>query len=82
MKKSGLFYLYIMHTCMNICLFLCASVQVPFKVCLIRIFVFKGLSFDLGDSTVWEFMFPNNDKPLLKIPDAEDDLNDMDDDEV
>ncbi|XP_011446060.2 dynein regulatory complex subunit 7-like isoform X1 [Crassostrea angulata] len=41
----------------------------------------KGLSFDLGDSTVWEFMFPNNDKPLLKIPDAEDDLNDMDDDE-
>lgn len=62
--------------------FLCASVEVPFKVCLIRIFVFQGLSFDLGDSTVWEFMFPNNDKPLLKIPDAEDDLNDMDDDEV
>ena len=27
-------------------------------------------------------MFPNNDKPLLKIPDAEDDLNDLDDDEV
>lgn len=44
--------------------------------------MFQGLSFDLGDSTVWEFMFPNNDKPLLKIPDAEDDLNDMDDDEV
>lgn len=44
--------------------------------------MFQGLSFDLGDPTVWEYMFPNNDKPLLKIPDAEDDLNDMDDEEV
>ncbi|KAK3093928.1 hypothetical protein FSP39_021907 [Pinctada imbricata] len=42
----------------------------------------KGLSYDLGDCTVWEYMFPNNDKPLLRIPEAEDDILDgLDDDE-
>ena len=30
---------------------------------------FQGLSYDLGDCTKWEYMFPNTDKPLLQIPD-------------
>lgn len=41
----------------------------------------KGLSYDLGDCTRWEYMFPITEKPLLKIPDVEDDIGDLDDDE-
>ncbi|KAK3597164.1 hypothetical protein CHS0354_038091 [Potamilus streckersoni] len=33
----------------------------------------KGMNYDLGDCTQWEFMF-NTDKPLLQIPEAEDDI--------
>ena len=41
------------------------------------------MRYDLGDCTLWEFMFPSNDKPLLNIPDEEPDLMDgLDDDEV
>ncbi len=29
---------------------------------------FQGMSYDLGDAAVWEFFFPNVDKPLLVIP--------------
>lgn len=28
----------------------------------------QGLSYDLGDAAVWEFFFPNIDKPMLVIP--------------
>ncbi|KAH3848102.1 hypothetical protein DPMN_090451, partial [Dreissena polymorpha] len=41
----------------------------------------KNLSYDLGDCTRWEYMFPNTDKPLLQIPEAEDDILDGLDDE-
>ncbi|XP_045186908.2 dynein regulatory complex subunit 7-like isoform X2 [Mercenaria mercenaria] len=41
----------------------------------------KNLSYDLGDCTRWEYMFPNTDKPLLQIPEAEDDIMDGLDDE-
>ncbi|XP_055956877.1 dynein regulatory complex subunit 7 [Patella vulgata] len=34
----------------------------------------QGLSYDLGDCTRWEYMFPGLDKPLLQIPEAEEDL--------
>ncbi|XP_041350936.1 dynein regulatory complex subunit 7-like [Gigantopelta aegis] len=40
----------------------------------------KDLSYDLGDCTVWEYMFPGVDKQLL-IPESEDDLLDMEDEE-
>ena len=40
------------------------------------------ISYDLGDCTKWEFMFPGLDKPLLQIPEADDDLLLDDDDEV
>lgn len=26
------------------------------------------MSYDLGDAAIWEFFFPNVDKPLLVIP--------------
>ena len=26
------------------------------------------MNFDLGDSTLWEFFFPNVEKPLLIVP--------------
>ena len=43
----------------------------------------QGLSYDLGDCTKWEYMFPNTDKPLLQIPEAEDDIMDgLEDEEV
>lgn len=38
----------------------------------------KGLQFDLGDASKWEFMLPSNDKPILDIQD----LEVPDDDEV
>ncbi|XP_067680734.1 dynein regulatory complex subunit 7-like [Haliotis asinina] len=42
----------------------------------------KGLSYDLGDCTMWEYMFPGVDKHLLQIPETEEDLMDgLDDDE-
>ena len=45
----------------------------------------KNMRYDLGDCTLWEFMFPSNEKPVLQIPeddefgeDEEDeDLNDV-----
>ncbi|GFR82652.1 dynein regulatory complex subunit 7-like [Elysia marginata] len=39
------------------------------------------LNYDLGDCTAWEFMFPGVDKNQLLIPEAEDDLDNLDDDE-
>ncbi|KAK7103521.1 dynein regulatory complex subunit 7-like [Littorina saxatilis] len=40
------------------------------------------ISYDLGDCTKWEYMFPGLDKPILQIPEADDDLMlDDDDDE-
>lgn len=43
----------------------------------------QNLVYDLGDCTRWEYMFPNTDKPLLQIPEAEDDIMDgLDDEEV
>lgn len=43
----------------------------------------QNLSYDLGDCTRWEYMFPNTDKPLLQIPEAEDDIMDgLDDEDV
>ncbi|KAL8615670.1 hypothetical protein ACOMHN_034820 [Nucella lapillus] len=39
------------------------------------------ISYDLGDCTKWEFMFPGLDKPILQIPEADDDLMMDDDDE-
>ena len=47
------------------------------------IWLFQNLSYDLGDCTRWEYMFPNTDKPLLQIPEAEEDIMDgLDDEEV
>ena len=44
---------------------------------------FQGLSYDLGDCTKWEYMFPNTDKHLLQIPETEDDIMDgLEDEEV
>jgi len=40
----------------------------------------KKLKYDLGDCTLWEFMFLSNGKPQLQIPDEED-LGDMMEDE-
>lgn len=34
----------------------------------IKHYLIKGLQFDLGDASRWEFMLPSNDKPLLKVP--------------
>ena len=31
----------------------------------------QGLSYDLGDAAIWEFFFPNVEKPLLVIPGEE-----------
>ncbi|KAL5008139.1 hypothetical protein ScPMuIL_013720 [Solemya velum] len=43
----------------------------------------KGLSYDLGDCTRWEYMFTNTDRSLLQLPEVEDDLLDgLDDEEV
>ncbi|KAK6999816.1 dynein regulatory complex subunit 7 [Biomphalaria glabrata] len=39
------------------------------------------LSYDLGDCTLWEYIFPGLDKPQLLIPEAEEDLDNLDDDE-
>ncbi|PIK54161.1 putative coiled-coil domain-containing protein [Apostichopus japonicus] len=42
----------------------------------------KDLVFDLGDCVRWEFMFPSNEKPILEIPDLDDDgLDAFDEDE-
>lgn len=32
----------------------------------------------MGDVLKWEYMFPNTDKPLLKIPEVSDDLLEID----
>ena len=31
----------------------------------------QKMQYDLGDCTLWEFMFPSNDKPVLQLPDEE-----------
>ncbi|CAD5124122.1 DgyrCDS12424 [Dimorphilus gyrociliatus] len=31
----------------------------------------KGIQYDLGDISSWEYMFPSNEKPELKLPDDE-----------
>ncbi|XP_077994789.1 dynein regulatory complex subunit 7-like [Glandiceps talaboti] len=41
----------------------------------------KNLIFDLGDCAKWEYMFPQTEKPILTIPDAEEDALDFDDEE-
>lgn len=52
---------------------------ITFPVCA----YLQNLSYDLGDCTRWEYMFPNTDKPLLQIPEAEEDIMDgLDDEEV
>lgn len=49
----------------------------------IHVLILQNLSYDLGDCTRWEYMFPNTDKPLLQIPEAEDDIMEgLDDEEV
>ena len=40
------------------------------------------MSYDLGDALKWEFMFPNKDKPLVVIPDVNEDLLEVDNEEV
>lgn len=40
------------------------------------------MSYDLGDAAVWEFFFPNVDKPLLIIPGEELQLRPEDSDEL
>lgn len=40
------------------------------------------MSYDLGDATKWEFVFPTMDKPLLTIPTVDDSALDLDEDEV
>ncbi len=54
------------------------------NIVLTRFFFFKGLIYDLGDCTKWEFVFPSNEKPLLSIPNRinENDENDDEEDEV
>lgn len=37
------------------------------------------MTFDLGDSTKWEYMLPSNDKPILKVPKI---IEGIDDEEV
>ena len=29
------------------------------------------MKYDLGDCTLWEYMFPTNDKPQLVLPDED-----------
>jgi len=41
----------------------------------------KKLRYDLGDCTLWEFMFMSNGKPTLQIPEDEDLIDGMDDEE-
>lgn len=41
----------------------------------------KNVSYDLGDALKWEFMFPGTDKPLLVIPNVNEDLLEIDDEE-
>ena len=38
------------------------------------------MTYDLGDCTQWEFMFPSNDKPILQLPD-EDQFDDLGEEE-
>ncbi|XP_074865016.1 dynein regulatory complex subunit 7 [Carettochelys insculpta] len=38
----------------------------------------KDLTFDLGDPVRWEFMLPGTDKPLLLLPEEEEELADED----
>lgn len=32
------------------------------------------MTYDLGDCTKWEFMFPTNEKPVLLLPDEDIDI--------
>lgn len=50
---------------------------------ILKVFLVQDLVFDLGDCVRWEFMFPSNEKPILEIPDLDDDgLDAFDEDEV
>lgn len=40
------------------------------------------MSYDLGDAAKWESMFPSTDKPLLVIPDVNENLLELDEEEV
>ena len=40
------------------------------------------MRYDLGDCTLWEYMFLSNEKPQLQIPDDDDILDGLDEDEV
>jgi hypothetical protein len=46
------------------------------------LYILQVISYDLGDCTKWEYMFPGLDKPILQIPDPHDDLLLDDDEEV
>ena len=41
--------------------------------------LWQQMQYDLGDSTIWEYMFPSNEKPILHIPEEE--TTTFDDDE-
>jgi hypothetical protein len=49
------------------------------KLLIRDFYILKGLIFDLGDSSRWEYMLPSNDKPILKVPDI---IDTNDEDEV
>ena len=34
--------------------------------------------YDLGDCTMWEYIFPSNEKPTLQLPEEDDLLDDED----
>ena len=40
------------------------------------------MNYDLGDPARWEYMFPNMEKPLLAVPNVNEDLLEVDDEEV
>ncbi|PAA91434.1 hypothetical protein BOX15_Mlig015216g2, partial [Macrostomum lignano] len=41
----------------------------------------RKLSYDLGDCTLWEFMFPSNEKPLYLLPEVKENRDDEEGDE-
>ena len=46
--------------------------RVPIKkIVTSRMCCLQKMQYDLGDCTLWEFMFPSNDKPVLQLPDEE-----------
>ena len=41
----------------------------------------QNLTYDLGDATLWEFFFPNVDKPLLVVPGEEPKLSEWEEED-